>query len=318
MKKITALALALLMVLSCGITGSATELEIEDNRLISTENIEINGISTTVKTYDDQGFIVTTYEFTDEGLTKTDMEDAISVIESELSSDSPSLLASGPTATASKKFNTSEHSPTDVSLTASQSGTFCKSIDNEYAYLWIVGGVSKAAYTSPDYTPSSISISPNSITNSASATYKYVIPLRAGNGTQTEHTQDPTYGLTVYNTVNWTTSYEDVFVYAHFDNAQVSFDLSDSKIRLGGIDFHCLTYGIPKPSTGRVYVRQQKDYSVPTSSLSFRGYTYDPGFTYAVGTTQAECQFGCNIEITLLRGNASEWSFVAPNTVFQT
>lgn len=162
------------------------------------------------------------------------------------------------------------------------------------------------------------SISPNSITNSASATYKYVIPLRAGNGTQTEHTQDPTYGLTVYNTVNWTTSYEDVFVYAHFDNAQVSFDLSDSKIRLGGIDFHCLTYGIPKPSTGRVYVRQQKDYSVPTSSLSFRGYTYDPGFTYAVGTTQAECQFGCNIEITLLRGNASEWSFVAPNTVFQT
>lgn len=57
-----------------------------------------------------------------------------------MASDAPMPLASGPTATASKKFNTSEHSPTDVSLTASQSGTFCKSIDNNYAYLWVVGG----------------------------------------------------------------------------------------------------------------------------------------------------------------------------------
>ena len=44
MKKIAALVLALVMVLSCGITGSATEFEKEDNRLISTENIEIKMI----------------------------------------------------------------------------------------------------------------------------------------------------------------------------------------------------------------------------------------------------------------------------------
>lgn len=225
MKKITALALALLMVLSCGITGSATELEIEDNRLISTENIEINGISTTVKTYDDQGFIVTTYEFTDEGLTKTDMEDAISVIESELSSDSPSLLASGPTATASKKFNTSEHSPTDVSLTASQSGTFCKSIDNEYAYLWIVGGVSKAAYTSPDYTPSSISITETFETTGLQVSISWPPAVTTGSKIY-ERTLGP-YKNVNFVTLNWPQiSASNVFATAFSITATTTVDAS--------------------------------------------------------------------------------------------
>ena len=39
MKKIAALVLALVRVVSCGITGSATEFEKQDNRLITTENI---------------------------------------------------------------------------------------------------------------------------------------------------------------------------------------------------------------------------------------------------------------------------------------
>ena len=201
MKKIAGLVLGFVMVLSCGITGSATEFEKEDNRLISTENIEINGISTTVKTYDDQGFIVTTYEFTDEGLTETDMEGAIREIESEMASDAPMPLASGPTATASKKFNTSEHSPTDVSLTASQSGTFCKSIDNNYAYLWVVGGVSKAAYTSPDYTPSSIYITETFETTGLQVSVSWPPAVTSGSKIY-ERTLGP-YNNVNFVTLNW-------------------------------------------------------------------------------------------------------------------
>lgn len=158
MKKIAAFVLALTMVLSCSITGSAKEIKKGSARLISTENVKINGISTTVKTYDDQGFIVTTYKFTDNGLTETDMKDAIKTIEAEMASDAPVPLASTPAATATKKFSTSARSPSDASLTALQYGTFCKSIDNNYAYLWVEGGVSKAEYTNPDYTPNSIQI----------------------------------------------------------------------------------------------------------------------------------------------------------------
>ena len=168
----------------------------------------------TVITYDDQGFIVTTYEFTDEGLTETDMEGAIREIESEMASDAPMPLASGPTATASKKFNTSEHSPTDVSLTASQSGTFCKSIDNNYAYLWVVGGVSKAAYTSPDYTPSSIYITETFETTGLQVSVSWPPAVTSGSKIY-ERTLGP-YNNVNFVTLNWLKSVQQADLQRRF------------------------------------------------------------------------------------------------------
>lgn len=201
MKKIAAFVLALTMVLSCSITGSAKEIKKGSARLISTENVKINGISTTVKTYDDQGFIVTTYKFTDKGLTETDMKDAIKVIEAEMASDVPVPLASTPTATATKKFSTTERSPSDFTLEAVQAGTFCKSIDNNYAYLWVEGGVSKAAYTDPDHTPDSIYITETFETTGLQISISWPPSVSVGSKTF-QRTLGP-YTETNFVTANW-------------------------------------------------------------------------------------------------------------------
>lgn len=152
----------------------------------------------------------------------------------------------------------------------------------------------------------------------SSSTYRYSVPLRAGSGTQTEEGIDQTYSLTVYNTVNWNTLTEAGFSYARLSTVEVAFDLHDDQVRLGEVTFNSNCAGITQPSAGGpIIVNQVDEFTVPLTDLSFsRGYTHDPEFEYYVGTTQVGCQIGCNLDITLLRGTASEWDFRVSNIVF--